>query len=253
MVRIAICDDCPQHIGKVSKLLSGYQAARPGLELRTDCFTAGGDLLDMLNAGQEFDLVLLDIMMPGENGIEVARRIRTRNDDLHIVFLTSSEDHALDAFGVQAAQYIVKPVKEDALFPALDRIIAALRREDNSFLIVSMTGRDVKIPFASIVYIESVQRELHISLTDGSKLHSKTIRAPFEDAVDPLLRDGRFLHARKSFVLNMSQVEELRGKSFIMKNGTELLIPKYRYAEAREKYMEYLSAQGIGRLGGAAF
>jgi len=125
-----------------------------------------------------------------------------------------------------------------------------LQREKDNFLLVSMPERKVKIPFSSIVFVESIQRKLHVYLDGGDKLCGKTLRMPFEKAAIPLLQDSRFLHAHKSYILNMSLVTELTKRSFIMKNGVEIHIPKYKYSDAKNKYLDYLSANGIGLLGG---
>ena len=250
MVRIAVCDDCRQQAQDILTLLARYQTERPGVEMHTDNFSTGDEVLDNISTRQLADLFLLDIIMPGLSGIELAREIRDLSDKAYIVFLTNSEDYALEAFNVQATQYILKPVKEDNLFPVLDKIISLLERENDDFLLVSTPERNVKIPFSSVICVESIQRKLRIYLTDGGILSSKTIRMPFEIAVAPLFQDSRFLHAHKSFILNMSLVEELTKDSFVMKKGIEIHIPRYKYADVKNIYLGYLSSFGIGILGG---
>lgn len=250
MFCIAICEDCLRQAEDLRMLIEQYKAERPCFEIRTSIFTSGKELLEDLDAGSVFDLYLLDILMPGLSGIELARRLRERYADVPVVFLTSSVDYALDAFKVSAVQYILKPAAEDALFPVLDKITAARKQEEERIFILRTPERIVKIPLASIICAELAGRLLRINLENGNTLYSRTIRMSFSEAVAPLLKDSRFLHPHKSYILNMALVEELTGDAFIMKNNLRVPVPRYRHAEAKSKYLAYLSGHGVGILGG---
>lgn len=244
MLRVAICEDEPIHTAAILRLMEEYQAVSPALGIYTGTFDSGDKLLSALEQNGNFNVFLLDIMMPGLSGIELARELRQRGEDAPVIFLTSTADYALDAFGVQAIQYILKPIKKDALFPILDKVAAALKKETEPFWLVSTPERIVKVPFSSIVCVESSCRTMRVYLADGRKLASKTIRVPFATAASALLADSRFLYAHKSFVLNMEMVVELTGTSFVMKGGTEVPVPKYKYTDAKARYFDYLSTRG---------
>lgn len=250
MFKIAVCDDNPQHMEEILTLLEKYKANRPGAEPQPQSFISGDAVLTAIDNGSAFDLFLFDILMPGLNGIDLARKVRERDNDVPIVFLTSSADYSLDAFCVYALQYILKPVTEDGLFPVLDKISALLKCEEGRFFLLAMPKRVVKIPFMSIVCVELANRALRVYHEDGSILLSKSIRSPFEASVSALLADGRFLCPHKSFLINMEHVDELNGCSFVMKHGLEVPIPRYRYAEVKTKYFDWLSERGVGRMGG---
>lgn len=245
MLRIAICEDDPLQLQAMSLLIARYQDARPYLDVFTDKFTSGRELVESLEANHVYDVFLLDIMMPRINGIDLAKELRLRGAEAPFVFLTASADYALDAFNVYAMQYVLKPVKEDKLFPVLDKIVSALNKEEDSFFFVSTPERMLKIPFSSVVCVESIHRTLKVYLTDGREISSKTIRVPFATAVAMLIQDKRFLQVHKSFVLNMDKVNEVAANSFIMKHGTEVPVPKHRRAESKAQYYEYLSQRGI--------
>lgn len=241
MVHIAICEDCPVQTEIIMMLIEKYKTDRPGIELRTDSFGSGEKLLENIASGNAFDLLLLDILLPGIDGIELAKEVRKKNEDVAIIFLTSSENYALKAFSVSAFQYILKPVSECELFSALDKIIAFLGRDKDSFFLLSTHDRTVRIPFSSIVCVELVNRTLRLSLDNGSSLAGKFIRKPFASVIAPLLEDSRFLYAHKSFVLNMARVKELTDHAFIMENGITAPVPRYKYAEAKAKFHAYFS------------
>jgi len=241
MLQIAVCDDMPEHSAHVLRLLGGYQESRPGLELLTHSFNSANQLLASLKAGYRFDVYFLDIIMPEIDGITLARQIRRVDTNAPLIFLTQSISYALDAFGVSAVQYIVKPVNEDVLSETMDKTISALKQEDEIFFTLLAPGRVVKLLYSSIILVEYVTRTLKFYLTSGEAIESKSIRTSFGKAVEELLDDRRFLWFHQSFVINMSHVRELRGRSFVMTNGMDIPIPKPRHAAAKKSYLDYLA------------
>lgn len=249
MFRIAVCEDNQSEADAAKELLCHYDAAHPDLAMRTRYFGTGAELLAEIAQGARFDLIFLDIVMPGQNGIEVARELRAGNEETPLVFLTSSADYALDAFGVKATQYLLKPVQRDAFFQVIDDVTAMRQNAQDNFFMVQTPKSRIKLRYSSIVCVESFRRTLVFHLAGGQKLASKTIRVPIEIAVAPLLEDSRFLHAHKSYIINMAFVEELTPTSFLMKNGLEVPVPRYKYAEAKNHYLSYLSESGVVLLG----
>lgn len=241
MFNIAVCDDSSVDIVIIQDLLEEYQAVRPSLKMKSYSFNRGQELLEHVKAGNSFDLYLLDILMPGLDGIAFAKELRSLDNDVPVVFLTSTEDYALQAFHVYAIQYLVKPLSSEALFPVLDRIIFKKRQDQDGFLLFPMPDRLVKLPFSSIVCVESIYHRIVVYMVDGSKLSSKSIRTPFGTAIVPLLEDPRFLYAHKSYVLNMEKVREISDGSFIMNNDLLVHVPRYRLSEAKQKYYDYLN------------
>ena len=101
-MKIAVCDDRPEHLKKIRELLGKYQQTRPGLESQAEYFLSGAELLDRRRSGADMDLYLLDILMPGENGISVGKRLRQMGKQGELIFLTSSNDYAADSYEVRA-------------------------------------------------------------------------------------------------------------------------------------------------------
>lgn len=243
MMRIAVCDDIPVHTDHVLMLLNKYQEERPGLKLNPKSFVSGSKLLEEINAGEQYDLYLLDIIMPETNGIALAQQIRLRDTNASVVFLTQSKNHALDAYGVSAIQYILKPISRDALFPILDKIIASCKKEEDKFISVSAPNRTVPVIYSSIVVVEHMGRVIRFHLDTGELIESKTIRKSFGVAIAEILEDRRFLWVHQSYIINMSQVRELRSRLFVMKNGMEISIPRPKYVGMKKAYLKYLQAE----------
>lgn len=128
MLRIAVCDDQETQLHETAALLDAYLRARPGLSGQVESFFSGGELLVRAKDVGGFDLYILDILMPGLNGIDTGRRLRQLGDGGEIIYLTTSNDFAADSYDVHAFFYLLKPVEERHFFQVLDGAIEKLTR-----------------------------------------------------------------------------------------------------------------------------
>lgn len=119
--------------------------------------------LDFL-ASHPCDLLLLDIHMPGLDGMQFAQRLRSQPDAPAVVFVTAHAEHALQAFELEAVDYLTKPVKRERLQAALQRVAqrlalrtgqAAAAPEPDGMLVVSDRGRVVRVPLAEVLYLKA--------------------------------------------------------------------------------------------------
>lgn len=114
-VKIAVCDDDSQVLLRVLSKLAAYREQRQA-DLSCQGFENAVDLLASMER-ENYDLLFLDVLMPGLSGIQAAREIRQKNENIKIVFLTSSPEYAVESYSVQATNYLLKPATEERLFP----------------------------------------------------------------------------------------------------------------------------------------
>lgn len=250
MFCIAICEDNENEAELILRHLSKLQDTHYDIKFYIKSFNSGEMLLNDIAEGKSYDLFLLDVLMPKITGIELAKKLRNKNPDVPIVFLTSSADYALPAYKVSAVQYILKPIEEDELFSVFERILTFRKIEKNKFFMFTTLERTLKISYSAMVYVEIIGHIMRVCLDNGDMLYSKSIKVSFRSAIASLLEDDCFLYAHKSYLINMDHVQELCGKTFIMTGGHVIPVPKYKIADAKEKYFAYLSRCGIGCLGG---
>ncbi|MCL2618996.1 MAG: LytTR family DNA-binding domain-containing protein [Defluviitaleaceae bacterium] len=218
-------------------LLKKYNTERPETPIVPRYFSTGMDLLGSMNDGQMYDLFLLDIQMPGINGIELAKSIREKHDDAVIIYITKYTDYAFEAYGVRAAHYLQKPVKESTLFPVLDKVLTTAVSKKKSHYILSSGEGLVSIPFSSIICAELSNRRLRLHLENGQTITSKSLQTSFSKSIAPLLKDERFLHVHQAFVVNIAHVVEQRSNSFVAKHGIVIPISRNRYGDAKKKFL----------------
>jgi two-component system response regulator AlgR len=157
-LKVLIVDDEALARGRLASLVR--ECPEPRCEVAAECANAR-QAAEWLRA-HPADVVLLDIQMPGATGIEWAAELRRAERPPAVVFVTAHSEHALEAFDLDAADYLTKPVKRDRLFAALQR--AARRvptREgpapaaDGPVLVVSERGRVVRVPMAEVLYLKA--------------------------------------------------------------------------------------------------
>lgn len=132
MFRIAVCDNDHAELARVRRCVQVYLAAHHDLNGEVTEFTDPEKLRACLGGdGAPFDCYILDVMMPGLSGIQLGEFIQRRQSDrVPIIYITSSEEFALQAFGVRALQYLLKPVDADKLEQALDEARAIWARHE---------------------------------------------------------------------------------------------------------------------------
>ena len=102
----------------------------------------------------------MDIYMPGKLGTDASRELRSMGNNGRIIFLTSSREHALDAFGVDASQYLVKPITEETLFPVLDKILGDMEEARRKYLLLRIDGKIQRVAVDEIVYCEADRKSV---------------------------------------------------------------------------------------------
>lgn len=123
MLKIAFCDDDLEILKELGILLDKYKKERDE-DLTCTVFQSPLELLAAIEKGFSFDILFLDILMPGENGIETAKEIRQYDNNMKIIFLTSSPEFAVQSYTVGAYFYQLKPVWEESFFQLMDSVLA---------------------------------------------------------------------------------------------------------------------------------
>lgn len=240
MLKLAICDDRQSDLAELQALLEEYRETRRELELAVFAYSSASALLD---AGSDFDLFLLDILMPGLNGIELGQELRRKNPMAPILYLTTSRDFALESYRTEAMGYLLKPVDRDALFRNLDRATERCVMEKARALVVYVEDGMRRIFYYELVCAEAARRTLFFHLTNGTVLASAGRKLNFSKMWEILRGDGRFLLVRRGCLVNMDRVEWFRETGLELAGGQRISLPRCRRAELRKAYLEYCHRQ----------
>jgi len=239
MFKIAICDDNAEELKEAAALLEGYLKERPQLLAVLTLFDNAKSLLNAMEQGRDFDLYILDVLMPGLNGIEVGKTIRRLGRDGAIIYLTSSPDYAVDSYLTQAFFYLLKPVEPRQLYEVLDRAVAAIQERKNRSTIVNTPTGLRSVPLNEILYVERVDRFMRYYLASGERVDSRTLRGSFREGVEALLADGRFALCGASFVLGLHHVKSVEKNAALLDSGAVVPVSRSSFPELKRAWMNY--------------
>ncbi len=237
MYLLAICDDDKSELVKTEQYLKTWQKNHRDYDLKIECFEYAQELLLRVKDQQYTpDLLLMDIYMPDITGIEVAKELRQMGSTVPIVFLTASADYALEAFGVEAFQYLVKPVTEKELFPVLDKILAYMEKRRKQYVLFRMDGRSHRIAIKDIVCCEAQGKSQKLTFADNT---SGQLRMTMGEIFGVLSSYRQFTRVGASYILNLEHINSLNGQEVCLDTGRSIYLPRGAYQPLREQYFNY--------------
>lgn len=244
MIHIAICDDSKQERQILAALFKRYQELH-ATPLQIHIFQNGFSLLDAIDQGKRFDITILDILMPGENGIEIARNIRASGTDTEIIFLTSSPEYAVDSYEVKAQNYLLKPVTEEKFFASIDSILAELDEKDTaSFIIYTTEKQYSRIQVSSLVYGEVTHRTITLHLADQTMISAIM---PFTEFLDILKAYPDFIYPHRSYAVNMHYIQYVTKSDIILTDGQKIPLSRNNYTKISEQFLNFAYTNSFGK------
>lgn len=222
-MRIAICDDYAVYREQVSYIVKEYFAAK-GQVVTVTTYEDGMALLHDSETINGYDIYILDVLMPTMNGIDLGMELRKLNLNGPIIYLTSSDEYAIEAFKTKAFNYILKPIDKNELYTTLDDVLSLLYSQTQKSLIVKTRDGDVRIAFNTILYADMVKRMITYHLTDGNTIEGITIRTTFAEAVQDLLAAEHFVLSTASSAVNLHYITMVDKDSVVFQNGEQFYI-----------------------------
>jgi len=235
MIRVAFCDDDLLVLNKIEALLDKYRRER-SQEIEYVIFNSPFNLLFEIERGMRYDILFLDILMPGENGINVAEEIRNYDSNVKIIFLTSSSEYAVQSYTVDAYFYQLKPVREDAFFSLMDSVLAECEKEQTTSLILRCKSGITRIEPRQFEYCEVMHRTLLIHMSTGKVFESNGSLDELSKQVESY---GCFMRPHRSYLVNMEYIQSLSYRAITMSSMVEIPIPRGKYGEIKDMFLEY--------------
>ena len=236
-MKIAICDDNKIELQQIEKKAADFAGLNQHLcPISIHTFSNGNDLFLFTQKFGRFDLVILDIIMPGLNGIDLAAKLRAFNDHCRIIFLTSSPEFAVDSYKVKAYYYLLKNSSAAELHTLLNRVLDEITEENTSNLVIKEKGKWTKVSFGSIKYVESINHTVQFHLYNKESILSFGSLNEYHEL---LLADKRFVKCHKSYIVNMQHVTSITGRDFVFGEDASVPISRKIYQQIKDAYLDY--------------
>lgn len=243
MYQIALCDDETTELHTMEQMLRSYRTPSIRDTLSVRSFESADELL--LAIGEESyapDLIFLDIYMPGTSGLETAKKLGEMDLSGLIIFLTSSKDHALEAFELNVFHYLVKPVTEASLFTALDRALSQIRKDAAHYLFFQTEKQLRRVAAADIVYCEAQRKTQGVYLENGEQL---ILHMTMNRLYEMLAAHQEFVKVGASYIINLKHIERLGTQTLLLDNGVEIYLPRGSYKPLSDRYFNHYFGTGM--------
>ena len=225
---IAVCDDDKRTHLEIEDLISEY-GKFADVSIKLIHFYGADELLEYKGMIQ---ILLLDIVMPGTDGIEAGRYLRNTGADYRIIMLTSMKEKAADSMKIGAFRFIEKPIDKVSFFEAFDAALSTFIGYKKTEVLYRKNK--LMIFQYRIIHIKSMGN--YVKVFTSNAVFDKNI------SIKKLLSelDGRmFIQTEKSHIVNLSFVNELERNKCILSDGSEIPVSRRAYKTVLEAYSEY--------------
>ena len=209
-------------------------------EMKVPCFLRqfnSGE--ELLQSEEDFDIVFLDIMMDGLDGMKTAKRIRKKASCRLLVFISASREYVFDAYDVEAFWYLVKPVEREKLKQVLKKAVLKTEAASPDFILVNKGRQKQKIFLRDILYFEIMGRLIDIHKIGGISDYYGKISILEEE-----LREKGFFRCHKSYLVHLKYVKGYNRQEAVLDNGEKIPVSKRRYEEFCKALLSYMKKSG---------
>lgn len=171
-----------------------------------------------------FDLIILDIQMRNQNGMELARQIRRDDPQVSLLFLTATKEYVFEGYEVNALRYLIKPIQPSQLFAILGEIQASTKRS------ILLNGN--RIDLNALVYVEAEAHYCHLVFEDHRQKEKIGIREL------KTMLDDSFVMIHRSYLVNIAKVDQIRREELSAGSFT-LPVARSQLKTVSEAFIEY--------------
>ena len=233
MIKLAICEDEQAIAKQIAQFVQNWSFLRAkAVCLRH--FESAEAFLFAYEDDKSVEILLLDIQMGEMDGMTLAHKIREGNERVQIIFITGISDYIAEGYDVSAVHYLLKPVKEERLFAALNKAAANLSKPKRAISVDAADGITL-VAVDSITYIEALNNELIITTKEGII----NCKMPLY-RIDEVIADARFVKTHRSYLVNLAHVKRVTRTEVILDNGLSLPLSRRLHNDVNSALMKYV-------------
>ena len=231
-MKIAICDDDKIDTQRLSELLEKYSTDKQ-MDIEIYTYETALALLAVMPEN-EWDIIFLDINMEGMDGLNLAEKIREKQEYVPIILVTAFINYALDGYKVRASRFLVKDNLDKTLPECMDDVCRQIQKKTKNMIFDCVEG-DVDIELIDIVFDETTGHRsiIHLKSEDYHIYESM-------DEIESKLKMYGFIRVHKSFLVNVRHIRGINNYVCTLDTGYEIRVPKARYKQVRQERALYV-------------
>ena len=234
MLKIAVVEDQPETRECLCRYIRQYTAER-GIAAEILPFADGAEIAEGYTPG--FDILFMDVEMPGLDGFGAAEKIRAVDADAVLVFVTNMAQYAIKGYEVDALDFVLKPLSFYAFSVKLERSIQRIRTRTGIQIALKTSDGIHRLEISQIYYLETRSRMLYYHTSSGVY----SVRSSLQSA-EQELGGYSFAKCNQCYLVNLQHIAGIKGYSLLLDNGEELKISQPRKKQVQQTYNEYLAA-----------
>lgn len=229
-MRVAVIDDEKEVRDNLTGFVRQF-SQESGVKMEVTAFPSGDALLEEYQ--QVWDILMFDIDMPGTNGMETSKRIREQDKNVTILFITNVAQYAIDGYGVDAVDYILKPINYYEFSMKFHRAVAKSAHSRERAVMVDTVEGTRRLRVNEIEYVEVLAHYIYIHV-QGRQHKARGNMKEWEEK----LKAFGFSRVHKSYLVNMAKVEGIQGKELTVAGHTVPISRNYRDSFMQD-YMKF--------------
>lgn len=230
-MRIAVIEDEKVHRDLMLSYLEKWNNEQ-GREDEIDSFETAESFWFAYEEDKCFDILFVDIQMPGMDGMELAKKIREKDKDIIIVFTTGITDYLEEGYEVEALHYLIKPLNEEKVRLCLEK--ARKRRQTVNYLTLHTEGETLKVSEESVNYAEARGHGCILGMAGDGELAVKESLSELED----MLSDRDFVKCHRSYLCRIRNIHHIGKEEIVFDDGQCIPVSRRLYNEVNKKFIE---------------
>lgn len=236
-INMAIVDDEKVQVELLEKYVKTW-ANKKAIKVLTEAFYSGESFQFSWSMDKTYDVLLLDIEMPGINGVELAKKIRKEDNLINIIFITAIPDYIGEGYDVEAINYLIKPINEEKLYVCLDKAFEKTPKEEKTILIEEQ-GEIHRILQKDILYIESFGHNVEINTIDKKYTIRKNI-----GIMEKELDGNDFVRCHRSYIVGLQHVNRIGKNELELDSGEIIPVSRRQYVNTNKAFIQYYGGEG---------
>ena len=233
-MKVAIIEDERAH----RELLLAYikeWGEEKGIAFPIEQYNSAEQFLFVFDENQDFDVLFIDIQMPGMNGVEMAKKIRQKNQNIVLIFTTGITDYMQEGYEVEAMHYLLKPLDKGKVYACMEK--AVRKKETDEFLLVHTVDETVKIRLKDINYVEAKGHGCIVG-QQGQKLLAVRESMTW---MEGMLQQSGFVKCHRSYLARTGNIYKIDKTDIYFDDGSRVPVSRRMYRQVNQEFIQYFA------------